>query len=176
MIRAATWLRRLLRAQGGAATIEFALIFPMLMLVIASTYELGMITLRQVMLDRGLEITVREIRLGQLTPVTHAQVSASICEHALLLPDCTASLRLEMMPLDPRAWVAPPAGADCIDRADDTVPVRRFVAGIENQLMLLRACSLFDPYFPTTGLGATLPRQSGGAYALASASAFVIEP
>ena len=42
--------------------------------------------------------------------------------------------------------------------------------------MLLRACSLFDPYFPTSGLGARLPRESGNAYALVSSTTFVIEP
>ena len=169
-------LRRLMRAHDGAATVEFVMIFPLLMLAVMSTFELGMVTLRQVMLDRGLEITVRDIRLGTLAPVTHQTVSASICEHALLLPDCALNLRLEMTPLDPLSWLMPPAAADCVDRADTSIPVRRLIAGVENQLMLLRACSLFDPYFPTSGLGATLPRQSGGAYALASASAFVIEP
>ncbi|MGX9854302.1 TadE/TadG family type IV pilus assembly protein [Limimaricola variabilis] len=166
----------LLRASEGAASVEFVLIFPVLMLVILSSFELGMVTLRQVMLDRGLDLTVREVRLGQITPVDHATVSASICNHALLLPDCASNLRLEMRPLDLRSWVTPPEQADCVDRADITVPLRRFTAGVENQLMLLRACSLFDPYFPTSGLGARLPRQSGGAYALTSASAFVVEP
>lgn len=176
MTRTLPLLRRLLHARDGVASVEFVLIFPLMMLVIMSTYELGMLTLRQVMLDRGVELTVRDVRLGQLTPVTHDTVSASICRHALLLPDCERELRLEMMPVNPRNWQAPPAGVDCVDRADYSVPVRRFVAGVENQLMLIRACTLFDPYFPTSGLGATLPRQSGGAYALASATAFVVEP
>lgn len=172
----ASLLSRLSRARDGSASVEFVMIMPLLLLLIMSSFELGMVTLRQVMLDRGIELTVRDVRLGNLVPVTHDTVSAAICDHALILPDCPRDLRLEMMPLDPRAWVAPPGTADCVDRADDTIPLRRFTAGVQNQLMLLRACSLFDPYFPTSGLGATLPRQSEGAYALVSSSAFVIEP
>ena len=42
--------------------------------------------------------------------------------------------------------------------------------------MILRACSLFDPFFPTTGLGASIPKRSGGAYALISLTSYVVEP
>lgn len=176
MNRVLRFVARLTRAREGAVGVEFVLIVPLLLLMITTSFELGMVTMRQVMLDRGLDLTVRDIRLGAIAPVTHDSVGASICKHALILPDCLTNLRLEMIPLDPRGWIAPPGNADCVDRADATVPLRRFTAGVENQLMMLRACSLFDPYFPTSGLGAELPDQSGGAYALVSASAFVIEP
>jgi hypothetical protein len=43
-------------------------------------------------------------------------------------------------------------------------------------MMILRACHLFDPYFPTFGLGEFIPRQSGDAYALISTSSYVVEP
>ena len=85
-------------------------------------------------------------------------------------------IRLEMQPIDPRSWSIIPAAVDCVDRDDRSRPARTFVAGLSNQLMILRACALFDPYFPTTGLGAALPRMSGGAYGLISVSSFVIEP
>lgn len=170
------YLRRLRHDRDGATTVEFVLLFPVLVLFILSSFELGMTTLRQVMLDRGMELVVRDIRLGRMTPVDHATVSAAICDYAGLLPNCPRDLRLEMRPLDLRNWAPPPAEADCVDRTDDSLPVRKFTAGVENQMMLLRACALFDPYFPTTGIGASIPRETGGAYALVSASAYVIEP
>ncbi|GAD57020.1 TadE/TadG family type IV pilus assembly protein [Limimaricola cinnabarinus] len=176
MTRVLHALSRLIRTRDGSVGIEFVMIVPVLLMMITSSFELGMVTMRQVMLDRGLDLTVRDIRLGAIVPVTHETVGASICDHALILPDCLTNLRLEMIPLDPRAWIAPPGTADCVDRADASVPLRRFTAGVQNELMLLRACSLFDPYFPTSGFGAQLSDQAGGTYALVSASAFVIEP
>ncbi len=163
-------------AQSGSATIEFVLVFPFFFMLFLSTFELGMLTARQVMLDRGVDVTVRDIRLGNIAPVTHDAVKQAICDNALILPDCVAQMRLEMRPLDPRAGAQIPARADCVDRTDDAIPVRGFTAGTANQLMVLRACSLFDPYFPSSGLGAALVRTSGDAYALISAASFVVEP
>ena len=42
--------------------------------------------------------------------------------------------------------------------------------------MLVRACAIFDPIFPITGMGLNLPLDASGAYQLAASSAFVNEP
>lgn len=169
-------LRRFHRSQDGSSTIEFVIIFPVIFTFFLSTFELGMLETRHVMLDRGLDIAVRSIRLGQLEPVTHDGFKQAVCAAAAIIPDCMNQIKLEMVAVNPRAWVNMGANADCVDRNDPSVPLREFTPGISNQLMLIRACALFDPYFPTTGLGASLPRTSGGAYGLISVSSFVIEP
>jgi hypothetical protein len=170
------FLRRFGRAEDGNGTIEFVILLPFFLTLFLSTFELGMAMTRQVMLDRGVDMTVRLIRLGQIWPVTHENIRESICERAAILPDCTNQLKLEMRTVNPRAWTDMLPDADCIDRADDSVPVREFNPGVMNQLMILRVCALFDPYFPTTGLGAVIPRESGDAYGLVSTSSYVIEP
>jgi hypothetical protein len=44
-------------------------------------------------------------------------------------------------------------------------------------MMLIRACTVFDPIFPGTGIGQQLPRDaSGEGYLIVSRSAFVNEP
>lgn len=169
------------RDERGSATIEFVIVVPVFLVLFLSTFELGMLMSRHVMLDRGLDMAVRQVRLGQINPPNpadlHEEIKSAICDAATpIIPNCMTQLKLEMRPLNPRSFVNIPADADCIDREDDSIPNRTFTAGISNQLMILRACALFDPYFPTTGLGASLPRRSGGAYALVSVSSFVIEP
>lgn len=170
------WLRHFHRDEGGNGTIEFVIIVPVFIVIFLSTFELGMLMTRHVMLDRGLDMAVRGVRLGTIEPLTHDTFKDAICEGAAIIPDCVNQLKLEMRPLNPRNWGNIPANVDCVDRDDPAVPARTFVTGVSNQLMVLRACALFNPYFPTTGLGASLPRQSGGAYALVSTSSFVIEP
>ena len=163
-------------AQEGSATIEFVIIFPAFFTFFLSTFELGMLEVRHVMMDRGLDLAVRQIRLGLLEPVTHEGFKQAVCDGAAIIPDCMNQIKLEMRRIDPFAWTAIPAAADCVDRNDANVAVREFTPGQSNQLMLIRACALFDPYFPTTGLGASLPRVSGGAYGLISAASYVVEP
>ena len=40
----------------------------------------------------------------------------------------------------------------------------------------MRACVLFDPWFPGIGLGLQLPRESGGGVRMTATTAFVNEP
>jgi len=176
MIRLKTFLRRFHRTEDGSGTIEFVIFTPFFFMIFMSTFELGMLFTRQVMLDRGVDLTVRQIRLGAVFPVDPEVVKEMICDRAMMIPDCMTQLKLEMRPLDPRNWGMVPNEADCLDRADTSLPLREFTPGVMNELMVLRACVLFDPYFPTTGLGSQLPRQSGDAYALVSTSSFVVEP
>ncbi|SDE40856.1 TadE/TadG family type IV pilus assembly protein [Limimaricola pyoseonensis] len=168
--------RRLARDRRGTASVEFVMIFPVVFSVFLATYELGLTTARQVMLDRAVDIVVRDIRLGLITPVTHDAVKDRLCAGGLLLEDCRAQIRLEMRPVDPRAWVPLPVDVDCVDRMDEAKPVRRFRSGVSNQLMVMRACILFDPIMPTTGIGATMTKGNDGFYASVSTSAFVVEP
>jgi hypothetical protein len=50
------------------------------------------------------------------------------------------------------------------------------VAGGGNDVMLVRICAVFEPIFPTLGLGAQLTRVNESDYALVAAAAFVNEP
>lgn len=170
------FLRRFRRSETGSGTIEFAIMVPVMLGLCLSAIELGILLTRQVMLDRGLDLAVRAVRIGAMPVVDHDTLKAAICEGAVIIPDCENQIKLEMRPVSPRAWANLPLQADCIDREDDALPVRTFVPGQENDLMILRACTLFDPFFPTTGLGAAIPKESGGAYALLSTTSYVVEP
>lgn len=169
-------LRRFRRSESGSATLDFVLMFPAVMLIFTSSYESGVLSTRHVMLERGLDTTVRDVRIGRIPNPTHERLVERICEIASIIPDCTSNVRLEMVPRDPRNWTAPSNTVMCVDRADLGPPVLNFNTGLNNQLMVLRACALFDPMIPTTGLGKQIPKESGGAYALVATSAYVMEP
>ncbi|WP_306005293.1 TadE/TadG family type IV pilus assembly protein [Aquicoccus porphyridii] len=170
--RARRWLRR----EDGSATIEFAILFPVFIMIFLSSVELGMITLRHAMLERGMDMAVRNIRLGTGTAPQHDEIKAEICEFAGVIPGCATTLRLEMVPVNLRTAVSVPTDVDCVDTSEEVQPVRAFVNGQENELMILRACVKFDPIFPTTGLGRQLRTDSAGQAALVVSSAFVQEP
>lgn len=167
---------RFSRSEDGNATIEFAITFPAMLFLMLSGIELGMITLQHSMLERALDMTVRDIRLGTGTAPQHDEIKTMICDRAGFIANCDANLRLEMIQVDPRAWIPIPLDADCTDQSEEVAPVRSFVNGSQNDLMILRACAKFKPVFPTTGLGKNIKKDGAGQYALVSTSAFVQEP
>lgn len=182
MIRLVRRPARFARDQRGSATVEFALLAPAFLFLFLSCFESGMLLVRQVMLDRALDLTVREVRLSLIDIKDHAEMhealKARMCEMAMASGTCMTDLKLEMQPVDPRAWSMIGAEADCVDRADDASLVpdpEKFRRGESNQLMVLRACELFDPFFPTVGLGAQVAGPAGY-YGLVSTTAYVIEP
>lgn len=167
---------RFLRAEDGSPTVEFALCAPVMVMLVVSGFEISQISMNHMLLERALDMTVRDIRLGTGAAPQHDQIKAAICKRAAFLSDCENSLRLEMVRLDPRNWSGIETTADCTDKSDNVTPVRNFTVGQDNDLMILRACAKQAPFFPTTGLGASLKKDGNGDYALVSTSVFVQEP
>lgn len=169
-------LRRAVRRDDGNATIEFVIIFPVFMVLTVAGIEMGILTLRQVMLERGVDITVRSLRIGLMDNPTFESVRAEICRNSLIIPNCADVLHLELTPISTDTWAVPTAAVTCVDRTDDVDPIVNFSQGQRNEFMLLRACSVFDPMFPNFGLGPELPLDSSGGYRLIASTSFVNEP
>ncbi|WP_233192664.1 TadE/TadG family type IV pilus assembly protein [Acidimangrovimonas sediminis] len=172
--RARAWFAR----EDGVASVEFVLVLPVLFVLFLSSVEAGFLQLRYVMLERGLDMTVRELRLGEISSPTHDKVKDEICRLATVIPDCVNSLMVELKPVDTSTWTGLDASATCIDRSEPiaTQQPPNFDPGTDDDLMIIRACAVFDPLFPTTGLGLQLTKDATGAYKLVAASAFVNEP
>lgn len=169
-------LKAFRKSENGNATLDFILVLPAFMLIFTSAYEGGVLSTRQVMLERGVDVAVREVRIGILLNPTHDSLTERICEAASIIPNCLSNLRLEMVSTDLRDFTPPGADVACVDRAETGTPVLNFNTGLNNEMMILRACALFDPVIPTNGLGKEIPKESGGAYALTATSAYVMEP
>jgi hypothetical protein len=138
--------------------------------------ELGTVTIRHTMLERGLDKAVRTVRLNQNENLDHAALKQMICDNAGILPNCMDTLHLEMVSLDMMNWVEPPAGTDCMDIAEPVTPVRNFVVGSNQQMMLLQACYKYRPITPAGTIISSLAKDAQGFTALVSTSAFVHEP
>jgi hypothetical protein len=169
-------LGRAAREEDGASTIPFIIFVPFFLMLVMSSIELGLVMVRHVMLERAVDMTVRGLRLGLWMPATHDEMKRTICNNAGIIPDCMNTLLIELRPVDTSNWQPLASGPTCVDRAAKIQPLTVFDQGVGDNMMLIRACAKFDPIFPTTGLGATLPRDNTGAYALVSSTAFVNEP
>lgn len=187
--RAARRFGRFLRAETGTATVEFALLFPPFFLIFASSIEAGLMMIRNVQLERGLDLAVREIRIGTPTPPDFNTFRQQICGVASLVPNCMEDLQVELQVVSSDTWQPLDNRPRCVDRNAATDPFNNpdYNVGRNNDFMLVRLCANVDPILPGFGLGAILDRiPSEGlpgdadfrpnGYAIVAVSAFVNEP
>ena len=175
--RLAARLRHAARDEDGSITVDFAIVAPAFLTILFASFEAGYSHMRQVMLERALDITVRDLRVGALGPTpTHEQVRARFCELATLMPSCGTELMLEMRVINRTTWTGFTTPPTCIDRRTMIEPALGFTQGTSNELVTVRACAVFDPFFPTTNWALGLRLDASGGYQLAAMSAFVNEP
>ena len=167
--------RRFVGEQQGSAAAELVILLPALILLFCMAFELGLVNVRKMMLDHATDLVVREVRVGG-TKLKFEEFRSELCERALIIPDCENAIRVEMRSLPAEDWATLAGDARCVNAADPINPASEFINGKENELMLIRVCALFDPIFPTSGLGFQLPKNSDGKYGVQASSAFVNEP
>jgi hypothetical protein len=179
-----TRLGQYLKDDSGSATIEFVFVFPIIFLLFTASFEASMFMARAVMLDRGVDLIVRKIRLGSYKNLFHQELKKKICESGLMvgsIPTCMNSMKIWMQPIDTAtfAMVNPPNA--CVDKTEDIntgePPGTDFGYGNDNEIMLMRVCLKEAPMFPTTVISVKMPTfASDGTYALVVTSVFVNEP
>ncbi|WP_439104218.1 TadE/TadG family type IV pilus assembly protein [Celeribacter marinus] len=167
--------RRFWQREDGTSTIEFVVIFPAFAMMMMGGYEIGYYTVSHTMMDRGLDLAMRDVRLGKLSPVTANTLKHSVCEYAKYVANCEAKLHIAMEPVDAVGFVAPPTAA-CLDKTTNAAPNTTFEDGDENELMLVRACINVEPIFPTTWIGGALQPSPTGDLVMSTTAAFVNEP
>lgn len=176
-LRLAGALRDLTRREDGTATLDFVMMVPIFVALFVSSFELSIIMVRQMMLERGLDLAVRDLRLGIWTNVTTTTLKSRVCDGtAGLISNCESQLMLEMVPVSSATWQTPSPDATCVDRSTNVQPVVTFNPGSENQMVILRACVMIDPFFPGTGLALKLQNNIGDGFPIIATSGFVNEP
>ena len=166
---------RLWRDDTGVASVEAAVVFPIIMSLVLMALEAGVYMTRQVLLDRGMDEAVRTVRLSTFDPPDYSELKQIICTNAGIIDDCTNSITLEMRRFDPRQDFVTPGETSCVDRVEDVEPTTTYEVGSDNEIMFLRACVKFDPIFPTSGWSMSKTDELGE-FALVSMSVYVSEP
>ncbi len=164
------------RDESGTASVEFVLAVPVLMTIFMASFESGLLMTRSIMLEQSLDMTMRELRLGNILNPNNATLKAEICSRTVIFDDCEDRIMIEMLRVDTGTWAMPATATQCVDREEDVQPVTMLQIGQQNDIMLMRVCIVMDPMFPMTGLGLGLPKDSQGGYGLTAMSAFVNEP
>lgn len=171
-------IRRFLRRESATATVEFVLSVPVLLMVFMASIESGLFMTRYISMDRAVDITMRNLRLGQYPNPDHDLLKREICSRTSIIQDCQNSIRIDLQPVDSNTWAMPTTATQCLDRSAPIRPSIAVFPGQPNDLMLVRVCVVQDPVFPSSGIGLLLRRveDTAGGYGLITVSSFANEP
>lgn len=151
------------RDEKGVTTVEFLVALPLLLTVVAYTMDLGLLMVRNAILEQAVDLSVRDIRLGLAAANDYEGLRDRICQNAPIVQNCDSQLKVQLNAMSPYAWNDPGRVPDCASLKTITstgTPV--FDTANRNQLVVLRACAVVDPIMPGWGLGDLLTRASDG--------------
>lgn len=168
--------RRFARDESGAASIEFVMTVPFLMLIFTAAFESGLFMTRSILLEQAVDLTMRELRLGHYPLPDADLLKTEICSRTVIFNGCEDAISIEMTRINTATWALPTTGIACTNRVEDIQPVTQLQIGQQNDIMLVRACVVQDAIFPTTGLGLKMAQDEEGGYFVTSVAAFVTEP
>ncbi|MCP5071792.1 MAG: hypothetical protein GY947_00670 [Rhodobacteraceae bacterium] len=168
------WFPKILRFgrdERGYSSVEFVIVATTFLTGFFWVFETGLIMTKKMMLERAMDMTVREMRLGTLTET--AEIKDRICDLALVFKDCDDTLLLQSAIFDPD--IGFDQTAVCIDREDPDAEVGTDPNyGLASETVHLRACVIIDPLMPY-GI-ALFPGASAKGIPLYADAAFANEP
>ena len=176
MKRLLSRLKNLFRNEDGVASVEFVIALPVMLILFAGSFENGLLMTRSILLDRAVDMTMRELRLGHYPLPTKDLLKSEICNRTVIFNDCIDAITIELTRVNTTNWVMPATAVACIDRDEDIEPVTALQIGQQNDIMLVRVCVIQDAMFPAMGLGQLLAVDNQGGYSLVSVTAFHTEP
>lgn len=179
-----TRLGQFLADERGTATIEFLFVFPVIFTVFTASFESSLYMAKYVMFERGVDIVIRQVRLGNGRNITHQRLKEEICEVGLLInsrTECMQRLRIWMQPVNTASFDLSQVPLNtCVERAEelnlDEPPANEFAYGTDNDIILMKVCLKEWPIFPTTAVSVRMPPQPDGSVAMTVSTVFVNEP
>ena len=191
-------LRRFRKNESGGATVEFCILFPAFIGIMLCSVEAGMMMMRNVMLERGSDLAIRDLRLGQpfddaLTVEERYDIfKQTICDNTIIFPRCMELVQVQLQEVSTDTFSPLGNPVNCINEQTHLAEIdpvdpysdTNYERGTDSSLMIVRVCALFTPMFPTTTLGMQMPRYDPdptddyvpNTYALVVTTAFVNEP
>lgn len=179
-------LGRFIKDEGTTVTLEFVILFPVIIMVFIATFETGMILSRQVLLERSVDEAARLLRLSRfiVDPATGVRripnaddIRTAICDNTNAIANCETVLTVELTVIDRATYAMPDGDAPCVRRDDpSTMPPNQVDVGAGNQMVLIRSCAVIDRLLPFSGFGLNLVRDETGGLHMVTASIYVNEP
>ncbi|MFO6465566.1 TadE/TadG family type IV pilus assembly protein [Jannaschia sp. KMU-145] len=161
--------------ERGGATVEFVILLPLFLGIFLASFETSMLMTRQVMLERGVDMATRDIRLDGVGSISQDELRDEICARARILPNCQSNLLVELTQINVATMAMPTSDTPCQDFSVAGTETAAFISNRAEKLILMRACYSVDPIIPF-GLGADLVNDIDGTIRMVTSTAFIVEP
>jgi Flp pilus assembly protein TadG len=172
-------IRKYLLREDAATTVEFVVLFPIVLLVFFIAAENVVVNLKTTILDRALDLTVRELRLGLIESPTQTSIKTLVCQRMGSPAGCSSDLVLEMTVgsfSSSGNVVLPSPTTACNNNSVSINPVVAFISGGSNDLVFVRACYTVDVTMPMTVGPVSASDAMGTEHRLISTAVFMNEP
>ncbi len=167
----------------GSAAIEFAIVTPVFLAMMFSTFEVGWFYYTNSVLDATVDMAGRQVRTGQLqenTALTTPQeqfdyLYGEICDVLDTWGTCSSTLTMELQTFASFAALA--AATDpmkCATSPPSEIAAIPFQPGIDLQIVRVRVCLIYKTLNPA--IGANLADGAAGTRHLISTIIFQNEP
>ncbi|RWR35236.1 hypothetical protein D2T29_01855 [Sinirhodobacter populi] len=161
----------------GAVTLPTIFWIPVFFMILLASVELMVLNMRQVLLDRAVDVATRDLRLGNAEVPTHEALRNRICSVIAFVSGCRDNLSVEVFPVDTSTWsLDNPDAPRCADFIADEAHEPVFDTSTGNRVMALRACLRLKPMTGVDPLAMALRLDQAGRFTLSTVTVFVNEP
>lgn len=159
--------RRFLRSRRGAAAVEFAIVAPVFLALMFSTFEVGWFYFANSVTDAATTSAARLVRTGQVQGWTGSDAEKFerfydvICNVVGALGSCKTHLTVEVTTFPSfAALAADTTPATCANDLPADIAALDFTPGSELQIARVRVCLLYNTVNPAVGLRLSDPGTS----------------
>ncbi len=170
------WIR-IVRNRDGSAAIEFAIVAPVFLAILMSTFEVGWFFFANSQVDAAVLDASRLVRTGtpQQTGIDKDEFFDIVCPKVSFLGPCQSRLTVEVKNYPSFTDLAnDTAGAVCRDDDPTIINAIPYEPGTEQSIVRVRLCFLYDTINPAVGVN--LAESANGRRALVSTYVFRNEP
>lgn len=155
--------RRFLGNKKGTAAIEFAVIIPVFLALMASTFEVGWFYFANAVLNASVTESSRFVRTGQaqLSSVDKNGFFDIVCDVVDTFGDCASNLTVDVATFaNFSALASDTSAATCADAPPDDINAIPYNPGAENEIVRVRVCLIYETLNPVIGLSFAEPGTS----------------
>jgi Flp pilus assembly protein TadG len=145
----------LLKNRAGSAAVEFALVLPPFLALMFSTFEVGWFYFANSQVDAATVEASRFIRTGQAQKQGFDKQAFfdAVCPSLEIFGDCEDRLTVEVQTFASFAdLAADTAPVTCRNDDPQDVLAIPYQPGLDNQIVRLRLCLIYDTINPTIGI------------------------
>lgn len=169
---------QIVRRQEGAAALEFAMVGPLMIALLMSMIETGLLYTRIALLDDATSRAAKMVYVGSASggEVDQEDIEDFICDAVgVFVTDCATNITVELSPITDFDDF-PDTDVQCRHTDIEVEPLVGFNPGGGNTIVFMRVCTMTNVVTPGLGIGLQMSKDDENRVRIVSSVAFMNEP